>query len=481
MSLGRRWDRRYIKRWVQGEESDGCQKGIESYSLVAAAATAATPPPPNVAPATKAGRRHIPKPITIALAAMASPRQQHGEADGAAGSTGRFFPTDVLREILLRVPSAKTLCRLRAVCRSWRSLLSDAPFVADHAARHPGPLFAVSVVPGCYSTIPISNLYEVSDTPSQSPGAEIRFLDASGDVVKRVSVAPWCPFQIMAHGDQICLVESAHRVRLLDPATGATTLLPESEFPSMYLLGRTGGDGKMKLLSIATYGRFDFWHICKVLTLGGVWRHAPLPPTAVHTNRWQSAVDDSEDDEHDSWDDEYHGYNEDAGHVEDGRIAVFDLEREEWWPRLLPGPPAEFNHVWSSLVELNGRVVAVADKDYSVELWFLASSGANGEPVLWCKQCTIQVSRAEKGFLTLLPLWVLDEGRVAFWASKLGGHHVLRVYDPATETCTDVAATADCMVVGIRVYTVSWYEHHGRWGPVRPPLRFGGERRSHVF
>ncbi|KAF8735764.1 hypothetical protein HU200_014441 [Digitaria exilis] len=46
------------------------------------------------------------------------------------------MPEDALYEILLRLP-AEDLCRLRAVCRPWRSLLSDPHFIAAHAARHP--------------------------------------------------------------------------------------------------------------------------------------------------------------------------------------------------------------------------------------------------------------------------------------------------------------------------------------------------------
>ncbi|KAF8696783.1 hypothetical protein HU200_036416 [Digitaria exilis] len=42
----------------------------------------------------------------------------------------------MLREILLRLP-ADALCRLRLVCRPWRSLTSDPSFARAHAARHP--------------------------------------------------------------------------------------------------------------------------------------------------------------------------------------------------------------------------------------------------------------------------------------------------------------------------------------------------------
>ena len=51
-----------------------------------------------------------------------------------------LLPTDVLYEVLLRLP-AKELCRLRLVCRAWRSLTSDPGFARAHASRHP-PLVA---------------------------------------------------------------------------------------------------------------------------------------------------------------------------------------------------------------------------------------------------------------------------------------------------------------------------------------------------
>ncbi|OEL15207.1 hypothetical protein BAE44_0023774 [Dichanthelium oligosanthes] len=56
------------------------------------------------------------------------------------------LPTDVLYEVLLRLP-ANVLCRIRLVCWSWRSLTSDPGFARAHASRHPllvgvQPLFA---------------------------------------------------------------------------------------------------------------------------------------------------------------------------------------------------------------------------------------------------------------------------------------------------------------------------------------------------
>ncbi|KAF8704118.1 hypothetical protein HU200_031609 [Digitaria exilis] len=68
---------------------------------------------------------------------MAASPQTRRDGDGeSGGGIGTLLHRDALYEILLRVP-AKPLCRFRAVCRSWRSLLSaPSSFVAAHAARH---------------------------------------------------------------------------------------------------------------------------------------------------------------------------------------------------------------------------------------------------------------------------------------------------------------------------------------------------------
>ena len=70
------------------------------------------------------------------------------------------LPSELLIEILLLLP-AKDVCRVRAVCPSWRSLTYDPLFVAAYASGHPGPLLAV-----------------------HNGGACIDLVDLSGDVVK---------------------------------------------------------------------------------------------------------------------------------------------------------------------------------------------------------------------------------------------------------------------------------------------------------
>lgn len=104
---------------------------------------------------------------------------------GAASFDDGVLPSDVLLDVLLRLP-AKPLCRLRAVCRSWRSLLSDRSFTAPHASRHPGPLLAVGVVDG--------DRYDIGNDDVGTVGVSI--LDLSGNVLKRVPGGP-CPRSMM--------------------------------------------------------------------------------------------------------------------------------------------------------------------------------------------------------------------------------------------------------------------------------------------
>lgn len=72
-------------------------------------------------------------------------------------------------DLVFDVP-AKEICRLRTVCRRpWRSLTSDPAFIKAHAARQPGPLIVASY---------------------HDDGELVHAMDLSGDVIKRVPIAP---------------------------------------------------------------------------------------------------------------------------------------------------------------------------------------------------------------------------------------------------------------------------------------------------
>ncbi|CAN6203382.1 unnamed protein product [Urochloa humidicola] len=176
---------------------------------------------------------------------MSAPKEMASRDQQIKGGNGDFntnviLPMDVLYEILLRAP-ARPLCCFRAVCRSWRSLLSDPPFAAAHAARHRGdpPLLAVCAA------------------------GEIRLLDmVSGHAVKRVNVTHSSLLQHMVpHQDLVLLhdhdvIGHDRPLRVLDPATGAVSFLPESNdgLSSSFVLGRAvssiGEDGEYKVLAL---------------------------------------------------------------------------------------------------------------------------------------------------------------------------------------------------------------------------------------
>ncbi|CAN6180580.1 unnamed protein product [Urochloa humidicola] len=199
--------------------------------------------------------------------AAATRRPQTMRANNAG-----VLPQDAIYEILLRIP-ARSLCRFRAVCHSWRSLISDPSFASAHAARHRSdPLFAVCVAGGTHGEV-----------------TEIKLLDTCGHMVKRVmSAVPASPLrQMLPHLDLVLLRDiygvERHPLRVLNPATGAISILPDDDISpySSFVFGRatadsTGGDGEYKVLSLTD-------QCCKVLTIdcsssNGRWRAIPRLP-----------------------------------------------------------------------------------------------------------------------------------------------------------------------------------------------------------
>ncbi|OEL15303.1 hypothetical protein BAE44_0023677, partial [Dichanthelium oligosanthes] len=91
------------------------------------------------------------------------------------------LPTDVLYEVLLRLP-AIVLCRLRLVCRWWRSLTSDPDFAKAHTFRHP----------------------LVAGISLKRRRREVHIIDLSGNVVRRLPIAR-SVYDLNTHLDLICV------------------------------------------------------------------------------------------------------------------------------------------------------------------------------------------------------------------------------------------------------------------------------------
>ncbi|CAN6180673.1 unnamed protein product [Urochloa humidicola] len=344
------------------------------------------------------------------------------------------LPLDALYEVFLRVP-AKDLCRLRAVCRPWRVLLSDPQFIAAHAACHPEPLIVAA--------------------RNTDDNHLVDIMDLSGRVIKRVVKpgrlwAGWKEWAITAEVDVVCvLMRNDMSYRLLNPATGAVSALPQgfaeehlpwawniSDVSHLIAVGKVASTGEYKVLRVLDrYSEQE--QLCEVFTLDGStharWRGKKVSPASLRYRVTINGV-------------VYFLLSERVmgQGVEPMRIASFDLEAEEWMA-ILQGPL----NIWTipscylSLASLNGCLVVNhhIHESSSLDLWFLMDF----EKGLWAKQHSIQL---ELGFdgeeLSVRPLLMLNDGRILHYKSKL-----LRIYDPETCISRDVGETFPYYELGL--------------------------------
>jgi hypothetical protein len=258
--------------------------------------------------------------------------------------TGLALPPEVVEEILLRIP-AKQLRRFRAVCRSWCSLISDPTFIKAHAAMHPGLILALAADKG-----------------------HIDVVDFSGSIVKQIRV-PTAQEEaaLSAHPGRSFLFQANNRVRMVDPYTGGVFTLPfdnhddpvlrrQSTWSTRtdYVIGRDTSTGHHKVLRILTHANLfssPLEQVCHVLSLTGDndnrqrWRQRPSPPMFVRSDVdfhgvtiggfvffLAGSVFNTYDDIHDRCNDRMYNMNMES-------IASFDLEKEQWRPATLHGPP----------------------------------------------------------------------------------------------------------------------------------------------
>ncbi|WVZ53589.1 hypothetical protein U9M48_004507 [Paspalum notatum var. saurae] len=359
---------------------------------------------------------------------------------------------DALYEILLRLP-AKELCRLRAVCRPWRSLLSDPRFIAAHADRHPGPL----IVAG----------------NGHGEGILCDILDLTGRVIKRIRSTEdelvRSTHLEFAHHELACVAKGQGRSwKLLNLTTGDVFPLPEGlseehaawpldsrRYRAVVALGQVASTEEYKLLRIIDSG-FSFssnmhQRVCEVFTVDGSanarWRGKKASPHHVCMRPLSRVVVDGL----------VYFILADIviNHqgIEPRGIAFFDLSTEEW-RAALRGPvnfsvndPIDFDNI--SLAALNGSLVVVNHKlDASMDLWFLMDF----ERGLWVKQHSVQLNlSARRGEFCAHPLLMLNDGRIVTY---IGSRGLLRIYNPRTNTYADVAELGRCAGVGIP--QVSW-------------------------
>ncbi|XP_071680453.1 putative F-box protein At3g23420 [Lolium perenne] len=266
--------------------------------------------------------------------------------------TGLALPPEVVEQILLRVPG-RQLRRLRAVCRSWRSLLSDPSFLKMHAAFHPAIILALAEN---------DNHIDVVDF---SGGHIIKQIRVPATSEEEEAVLPTNP------GSSF-LFQANNRIHMVDPDSGAVFTLPSDDLGRLtlshpvrfvktdYVLGRAASTRHHKVLRILTGKAVDrvdrlsspFKQLCHVLTLGDdddnrqwqCWRERPSPPMFVksnvdfhgvniHGSVFFLAGDDF------TYCDTSYPCNRMMYQTRTDSIASFDLEKEQWRPATLRGPP----------------------------------------------------------------------------------------------------------------------------------------------
>ncbi|KAM0896344.1 hypothetical protein ACQ4PT_023226 [Festuca glaucescens] len=257
----------------------------------------------------------------MATAAMTlrPPNRRANTPPVEATSNDGDLPLDLLYEILLHLP-AQPICRFRAVCRSWRSLLGHPEFIA--AAHNPGPLLAVGVNNSSINKVHVMDM-------------------ESGDAVEHVNLAVNEAFSphAMSYDRVVCLVGPNKRLRLLDVATGSLSILPNHDPPHGYdptwgLIARAASTEEHKVLVISTLYMYDEWQVCKILTLGlgnDGWRDTGSPPLTLILDSRETVINDVA----------YFVslYTESKGRCVH-QIAVFDFNSEAWRPEasFIQGP-----------------------------------------------------------------------------------------------------------------------------------------------
>ncbi|CAM0902418.1 unnamed protein product [Alopecurus aequalis] len=368
----------------------------------------------------------------------------------SAADAGVVLPPDVLWEILLRVP-ARPLCRFRAACGLWRSLLSDPSFVNAHAALHPDLIVALA---GDYDRIDMTDL--------------------SGSVVRQIHIAPedvGVPYH--AHPGPLYLFLDHNRVRVVDPDTGAVSTLPcddlQHPYKAVYALGRVASTGQHKVLRVVsryTANRRMQQH-CGVFTLGGddCWRPMASAPLWVEFHAHPHHIV-----AHNAVIKGVVYFLPDRKFPSLARytncVMAFDLEAEEWRPATLPGPPA-INDTCEDfilkLTKLKGSLVMIRHSGGSrrlgpmllIDMWFATDL----EKGLWVKEHRLRLEMPIMSQISVFApevhlLRVLDDGRVVFYYSGKKkswpeSDWRIRIYYPRTKSCTDVPQHGVCYIVGM--------------------------------
>ncbi|KAK1612213.1 hypothetical protein QYE76_035886 [Lolium multiflorum] len=231
--------------------------------------------------------------------------------------TGLALPPEVVEEILLRVPG-RQLRRLRAVCQSWRSLLSDPSFLNMHAAFRPALILALA-----------------------ENDNRIDVVDFSGHIIKQIRVPATSEEEAVlpTNPGSSFFFQANNHICMVDRDSGAVFTLPSDDFGRLTL--------SHPLIVVSTpCTSSPFKQLCHVLTLGDddddnperqCWRERPSPPMFVRSNvdfhgvTIQGSVFFLAGNDFTSCDTSY-PCNRMMYQTRTDSIASFDLEEEQWRP-----------------------------------------------------------------------------------------------------------------------------------------------------
>ncbi|TVU02108.1 hypothetical protein EJB05_52474, partial [Eragrostis curvula] len=355
------------------------------------------------------------------------------------------LPPDMLYDIMLLLP-ADVLCRLRLVCKPWRSLTSDSVFIKAHASRHP------LLVAASHST------------------GEIHVVDLSGNIVKKIRPSQLTSRRLFDslgsrdHNTQLDLFgfeatqSNYNSYVVLNLATGtvaANVLLQrwgaKHPYEPTSIVGYVPCTGEYKVLRIHhhLFSQNNSGHTqtCEVIALGGKdkgrWMLRCNGSIVVETRSRHSAVVGGA---------VYFLVNTKCTIVRPDSIACFDLATEAWRTELLPGPVSSLNLSIDEAAVHNGtRIFRLATlggylvtvdcnlRNRLTDLWFLDKS-------LWTKRYSMRDPPPWNLWLPFnlnevsFPLEVLSDGRIIVWAEV---SRVLRLYDPQKDTWHDLSEMKD--------------------------------------
>jgi F-box interacting protein len=350
---------------------------------------------------------------------------------------------DAVFDILCLLP-LKSACRFRCVSKGWCDLISSPVFAAAHKSHH-GPL-----------------LVDAGSFQEEEPdgGRDMRLLDIKGNIVRVIrGVGGYGMTCNTSLEDLICVNgASCGGANVVDPATGKVLLsCPQVEiiehhsfpyasqrFYFTFGFGRAIPSSEYKLVRfVADQGRS-----CEIFTLGDGrgWRQTQPSPVKICHERGSPIVIDG-----------VMYVFQDQRLYNDDTLLCFDLESEQWKADVLQGP-LKFVHgentgtIGIRLTELNGALCIVQSVfnrllDPFTNIWILDNSDKRS----WSKAYTITMAPSACRYM---PLWMMsDGGKLLLHCSfdkgcdrnrnHKGWSLVLQIYDPLTETCTDILGTPD--------------------------------------